>query len=250
MKNDNKGKFPFFKILGVAVAVLFLGFVGIQYLEYRTQVEAIVSSEDEPKTVTFVDGSVAILAPNSTIKYNNYFNKKGRFVELVKGAANFSVVEEKGTFWVKTTREMITVLGTVFDVELSENQTNISVTEGKVNVRQNAIKQGQTVVKYLNLMAGESVVSTKNSLVKTKVENNQSVNYFEFQNSNLKTIITNLESVFDTNISVNPNIENCHLSITFENKNLEEILLLLEKSLNIKHQKIDGGFEISGESCE
>jgi len=250
MSQKKEHKFPFLKLVGAAAAVLILGFIGFQYLEYRTQVEAIVSSENEAKTVTFVDGSVAILAPNSTIKYSNYFNEKGRFVELVKGEANFSVVKEKGQFRVKTSRELVTVLGTIFDVKLEANQTIVSVTEGKVNVRQNATKKGQTNVKFVDLVAGESVVSAPNSLVKTKVAKAKAVNYFEFQETSLKTVVANLENYFDTKISINSNIENCRLTVTFDEQSLEEILVILDKLLNTKHQKNNDGFEILGESCQ
>lgn len=249
MSERKAKKFPFLKMIGAAAAILFLGFVGFQYLEYRTEAEVIVSSDNEPKTVTFVDGSVAILAPNSTIKYSN-FNEKGRFVELTAGAANFSVVKEKGQFRVKTAQEMVTVLGTVFDVQLGENQTTVRVTEGKVNVRQNATEQGQIEVKSVDLIAGESVISTKNSLVKTKVDKEKSVNYFEFQESSLKTVITNLENHFNTKISIHKNIETCRLTVTFDGQSLEEILIILDKLLNTTHQKNDNGFEILGKNCQ
>ena len=245
-----KSKNSIFRIFAVVAAVLFLGFIGFQYLEYRTQAEAIVSSGEESKTVTFVDGSVAILAPNSTIKYSNYFNEKGRFVELVNGEANFSVVKEKGVFRVKTAQELVTVLGTVFDVKLEKDQTRIKVHEGKVNVRQNAIKKGQIDVKAVNLTIGESVVSSMNSLVKTKTKEEQLLNYFEFQETTLKTITTNLETYFETKIAIHSNIENCRLTVTFNNQPLEEVLVIIDKLLNTTHQKNSAGFEIFGESCK
>lgn len=239
-----------FSIVTIAAAVLALVVLGVQYLEYRTQAEAIVSTEIESQTVTFIDGSTAILAPNSTIKYNNYFNENGRSVELIEGKATFSVVKEKGTFRVKTGREIVTVLGTIFDVQFGESQSEISVKEGKVNVRQNATKKGQIEVKSIKLVAGESVISSENSLVKTKIENDEKVNYFEFQETNLKTIATNLESYFDTSILVNSKMENCPLTVTFDGQELEDILVILDKLLNSEHREIDGGFEIIGEGCE
>lgn len=164
--NSKKTGQRLLKISGIAVLGLFLLFLGVQYLEYRTQAEAVVSSQSETKTVEFVDGSSVILAPNSIIKYSNYFNEKGRFVELTKGEAKFSVVEEKGKFRVKTDRELITVLGTTFEVKFDESQTEISVEEGKVNLLQNATEKGQTDLKSLNLTAGESAISAQDTLYK------------------------------------------------------------------------------------
>lgn len=250
IRTKPKGRNSFFKLVGAAAAVLFLGFIGSQYLEYRTQVEAIVSSGDESRIVTFVDGSVATLAPNSTIKYSNYFNEKGRFVELVAGAANFSVVKEKGTFRVKTARELVTVLGTIFDVKLEENQTKVSVQEGKVNVRQNVTEKGQIEVKSVDLTIGESVISATNSLMKTKMKNKAAINYFEFQETDLKTIVTNLEVYFNTKIVLDSRIENCRLTVTFEKQPLEEILIIIDKLLSTKHQKNSDGFKLSGVGCK
>lgn len=156
------------KTVIIVFAVLALILLGIQYLEYRTQSEAVVTTTDEAKTVNFVDGSKVELAPNSIIKYANYFNEKGRFVELVKGSGSFTVVEEKGKFRVKTAREMVTVLSletsTVFDTNFGESQTKVTVKEGKINIRQNAMKKGQTDMKSIKVTAGEIVVSSKDFL--------------------------------------------------------------------------------------
>ncbi|MFK7950193.1 MAG: FecR domain-containing protein [Saprospiraceae bacterium] len=158
------------KTMIIIFAVLALILLGIQYLEYRTQSEAVVTTTNETKTVDFVDGSSVVLSPNSTIKYTNYFNEKGRFVELVKGSGRFTVVEEKGKFRVKTAREIITILSsetsTVFDTNFGESQTKIIVKEGKVNVRQNATEQGQTDMKSIKIEAGEEAISTKGNLEK------------------------------------------------------------------------------------
>jgi ferric-dicitrate binding protein FerR (iron transport regulator) len=152
------------KTVIVVFAVVALVVLGVQYLEYRTQAEAEVTATDASKLVDFVDGSSVELAPNSSIKYSNYFNEKGRFVELLSGAGNFTVVNEKGRFRIKTVREIVTVLEsenpTVFSINFSESQTVIKVDEGKVNVRQNARKQGQTDMKSLKVIAGEEVISS------------------------------------------------------------------------------------------
>jgi ferric-dicitrate binding protein FerR (iron transport regulator) len=158
------------KTVIIVFAVLALIILGVQYLEYRMQSEALVTTTSERKVVDFVDGSSVELAPRSTIKYANYFNKKGRFVELVKGSGSFTIVEEKGRFRIKTEREIITVLDsetlTVFDTNFGESQTTIKVKEGRVNVRQNATKQGQIDVKSMKIVAGETVISTKGNLEK------------------------------------------------------------------------------------
>ena len=153
--NKNKPKRGrIFSLALIAASVLALVVLGVQYLEYRGQAEAIVSTENEAKTITFVDGSTAELAPNSTIKYSNYFNENGRFVELIEGEATYSVVEEKGRFRVKPAREIVTVLGTIFKVEFGESQSVIRVDEGKVSVQQNATEKGQIDVKSIKLEAG------------------------------------------------------------------------------------------------
>lgn len=156
------------KAIVVVFAVVALIFLGVQYLEYRTQAEAEVTTTDASEMVNFVDGSSVKLASNSSIKYSNYFNKKGRFVELLSGSGNFAVVNEKGRFRIKTTREIITVLesenSTVFSVDFGENQTVVKVNEGKVNVRQNAKEQGQTDMKSLKVIEGQEVVSSDERL--------------------------------------------------------------------------------------
>ena len=156
------------KAIVLIFAVVALIFLGVQYLEYRTQAEAEVITADTSKMVNFVDGSSVKLASNSSIKYSNYFNEKGRFVELLSGSGNFTVVNEKGRFRIKTAREIVTVLesenSTVFNVSFGESQTRVKVSEGKVNVRQNAKEQGQTDMKSLKVVEGQQVVSSDERL--------------------------------------------------------------------------------------
>ena len=156
------------KVIVLIFAVVALIFLGVQYLEYRTQAEAEVTTADASKMVNFVEGSSVKLAPNSSIKYSNYFNEKGRFVELLSGTGDFTVVNEKERFRIKTAREIITVLEsenpTVFSVDFGESQTEVKVSKGKVNVRQNAKEKGQTDMKSLKVVGGQQVVSSDEGL--------------------------------------------------------------------------------------
>lgn len=149
----------------IAIAVLSLIFLGLQYLEIRQKVDVTESTQDETKTVNLIDGSTAILEPQTRIEYHYYFQDQGRFINLLNGKVNFVVVEEKGTFRVKTPREFITVAETDFEVETNETTTKVTVKKGKLNIRQYKATNPKNL-KNINIETGETVISTLDTLYK------------------------------------------------------------------------------------
>jgi ferric-dicitrate binding protein FerR (iron transport regulator) len=101
--------------------------LGKQYLEIRQKVDAVESPQNKTKNVNLTDGLIAVLAPHTNIEYHYYFQDQGRFFNLLNGKVNFTVVEEEGTFRVKTPREFSTVAETDFKVETSGTTTKVTV---------------------------------------------------------------------------------------------------------------------------
>ena len=78
---------------------------------------------------------------------------------------NFAVVEEEGTFRVKTPREFITVAETDFEVETNKTTTKVTVQKGKLNIRQYKATDANNL-KSMDIEAGETVISTLDTLYK------------------------------------------------------------------------------------
>jgi len=86
----------------------------------------------EQKTVTLPDGSLVQLNTNSLLTIS--FSENHRQLNLVKGEASFDVAKDKSRpFSVTSGEQSFTALGTIFNVQKSENNhLELIVTEGRV----------------------------------------------------------------------------------------------------------------------
>jgi ferric-dicitrate binding protein FerR (iron transport regulator) len=163
MSNRKNRKLGINIIIGIAVLSLIV--LGKQYLELRQKVDVAESTQGETKTVNLIDGSTAILGAYTNIEYHYYFQDQGRFINLLNGQVNFSVVEEKGTFRVKTPREFITIAEADFEVATDETTTKITVQKGTLSIRQYKATDVNNL-KNTSIEAGETVISTLDTLYK------------------------------------------------------------------------------------
>jgi ferric-dicitrate binding protein FerR (iron transport regulator) len=103
-----------------------------------------ISSNDNFEVVTLPDGSIAYMNKNSTIIFDKDFasrkvKHKGEvFYQVEKGKSPFIVITESGK---------ITVLGTKFNVKSSDNNIEVEVESGSVELKVDKlieeVKEGQ-----------------------------------------------------------------------------------------------------------
>ncbi|MCR8668945.1 FecR domain-containing protein [Aestuariibaculum sp. M13] len=189
--------------------------------------------------VVLADGTKVYLNAVSSIKYPTQFNEGKRIVEL-EGEAYFEVAKDKTKpFMVKSGNQTIQVLGTHFNVQAYTNESFIKTTllEGSVAV---SYKDQKTILK-----PGQQAKVTENSsaILVNDVDAESAVAWkdgrFKFDNADLKTVMNQLERWYDIQVEYKGDIPDLKFNGgTFMNKNLSEVLKVLELS-NIK-------FEIKG----
>lgn len=149
-QNSNRGMFQLSVLLKVAASVVLVGAISliIYYaghpVNYRLQEYAALNGEQ--KVIKLADGSVVTLNSGSVLQVRSDFTKSSREVSL-SGEAYFQVHKDHtrpfivGTGVIKTR-----VLGTAFNVQAYKNEGNltVTVTEGKVRVDQDGLKNKQT----------------------------------------------------------------------------------------------------------
>ncbi|MEM9684921.1 MAG: FecR domain-containing protein, partial [Pseudomonadota bacterium] len=87
----------------------------------------------ETRSIGLDDGSVAHLQPESAIAID--FDGTERRVRIVKGGAFFEVAHDASLpFRVAARKVTTTVLGTAFDVRLTDDDTAVAVRRGQVGV--------------------------------------------------------------------------------------------------------------------
>jgi transmembrane sensor len=189
--------------------------------------------------IVLADGTKVYLNAVSSIKYPTQFNGDQRIVEL-DGEAYFEVAKNKNKpFIVKSGDQDIEVLGTHFNVHAYDNESVVKTTllEGSVAVnykKQKAIlKPGQ-----------QSNVSDKfNKITIKQVDTEAAIAWkngrFKFDNADLKTVMRQLERWYGINVEYRGDVPDVRFNGgTFMNKNLSEVLKVLELS-NIKF-KVEG----------
>lgn len=189
--------------------------------------------------IILADGTKVYLNTVSSIKYPTRFNGNERIVEL-EGEAYFEVAKNKSKpFIVKSDTQSIEVLGTHFNVYAYNNEPIVKTTllEGSVAVtskNQKAIlKPGQQA----------NVADNLNRIVIRKVDTELAIAWkngrFKFDNADLKTVMKQLERWYGIKVEYRGDVSDVRFSGgTFMNKNLSEVLKVLELS-NIKF-KVEG----------
>ncbi len=151
----------------VAAAILFIVAAGGAWVYFSKETdktgigkelyaEITVPKGGKSKLVYLPDSSEVWLQPGSSIKYPQYFAANKRDVQLIDGAAFFSVKHnENAPFTVATIQGLqVRVLGTVFNVKTGGDNKDVEVSllSGSVSVRkedkQLAILKPNEQLKY------------------------------------------------------------------------------------------------------
>jgi ferric-dicitrate binding protein FerR (iron transport regulator) len=189
--------------------------------------------------IVLADGSKVYLNSVSSIKYPTQFNGDQRVVEL-EGEAYFEVTKnKKKPFVVKSGNQSIEVLGTHFNVHAYNNESVVKTT----------LLEGSVAITYKNqkviLKPGQqsNVSDDFNKIAIREVDTEATIAWkngrFKFDNANLRTVMKQLERWYGIKVEYRGDVSDVRFNGgTFMNKNLSEVLKVLELS-NIKC-KVEG----------
>lgn len=189
--------------------------------------------------IVLADGTKVYLNAVSSIKYPTQFNGSQRMVEL-EGEAYFEVAKNKNKpFIVKSNNQAIEVLGTHFNVHAYDNEAVVKTT----------LLEGSVAVTYKNqkaiLKPGQqsNVSDNFNKIAIREVDTEAAIAWkngrFKFDNADLKTVMKQLERWYGIKVEYRGDVSEARFNGgTFRNKNLSEVLKVLELS-NIKF-KVEG----------
>jgi len=238
-------------ILRVA-AILIVGLFATWFFLKTGKPELIiVQTAKEAKTITLPDNSTIILNENSSLTYPKEFAANERNVSL-EGEAFFEITKNPAKpFIIENKSFNVKVLGTSFNVLAYEKDTTavVTVVTGTVSfIDENDYSELLTVgdVGVLNKRKQRIQKSTNADLNfmawKTKK--------LEFTNTTFNEVCVSLKKYFSIDINVKDKaILNCTFTGFFEDPKLDDVLKVLEKTLNIKAVVNQKNVEITGKGC-
>ena len=213
-----------YRYLAIAASVAILIGLSAYFVFYfnNSPKNLMAESKDKVMDVVLADGSNISLNRNSTLEYPESFGKGNRHVKL-NGEAFFKVAHDAAKpFVVETEQFTVTVLGTEFFVSSFEGKSQqVYVQSGKVKCEHKTT--GETIV----LTAGEKFTFGTQSTVAEK-PTEEEMNQFAWKTARLifvdekMTEITNtINSTYGCNIELKGNINNCILTVNFEDLTLD-----------------------------
>ncbi len=236
--------------IAAVILVAIIGFGGIYFWIQQSQNTIVAAAEVNEETLP--DGSYIALNRNSALTFTKSFGEKHRKVRLL-GEAFFEVKKDTTKpFIIDAGPVLIEVLGTSFYVNANDASDDIEVvvSTGKVSVVDKKNK------KRIILDPGNRGVFSKSAktLNKTAVKD---VNYLAwktrkmiFKNKRLQHIVNTLNKVYNKPITITAkHMRNCRLTVTFDQQSLDEILTVLEATMDLTVDRQESGITISGEGC-
>ena len=234
------------KWLRYAASIIFIIGVSFLLLSRKMHNEVItIASANEIKLITLPDNSTVTLHQNSSISYSGYFNDTKRDIEL-NGIACFDVSPNKEKPFVVNTKYIrVSVLGTSFYINTGKNNSPlVSVSKGRVKFQSNEISD--FVILEKGNAASLDTIGLQINL--QKLDSNLlgfKTGVYVFKNSKLNYVARILSQGYNKNIIIDKSLNDLLITFTAKNKSLDEILLVIGKTLSVKVSKQDQNITIS-----
>jgi len=191
--------------------------------------------------VILPDGTKVWLNAASSLKYPEVFAGKKRSVTLT-GEAYFEVAKDKEKpFDVQIQNQNVEVLGTHFNINgyLDDNYIKTTLLEGAVKV--------SNLKSTKKLKPGEQAIAgiSQNALIEvtSQVDTNDEIAWknglFQFNDTDLKIILNQLERWYDIKIDYSSIPDKRYNGMVPRKSKLSEVLKMLEKTGNIKFELLE-----------
>lgn len=242
---------PSFRV-AASIAVLVTISLSVIYFVWNNgnfaekQMLTVFSGSNLMQQVVLPDGSKVVLNKQTTIKYPKVFKGKVRRVEL-SGEAIFEVTHNpQQPFIVAANNVEVEVLGTVFNVMAYPSDGMVSAT----------LISGRVKLKYIdpNTKKEQSVTLAPNHSATYYYNQNRfevsmvdvsKVTAWEkgkliFSDEPIESVVTKLNRWYGVEISLSNDLKGRYrLTMTVDNETIDEVLLIISKTIPIGYSKSD-----------
>jgi ferric-dicitrate binding protein FerR (iron transport regulator) len=184
------------------------------------------------------DGTTGWLNSNSSIKYGGDFITDRRV--SLKGEAYFDVYQDKKRpFVVNTPDIMVKVLGTRFNIASYDDEKTVEVVLEEGSLLFNNIEKNKSFTMKPNDLVtyNKTMKDFSTEVVKPQKYMSWTEGRLVFRNDPLDVIARRLERWYNVNVELNGNPpKDLRWRATFTDDNLEEVLILLKRSLHVDYK--------------
>ncbi len=236
----------------IAASIIIILSIGIfSYLSFNKSDKKVleVVAEKTTETDTLPDGSDVFLNKQTKLVYS-FNKKKNTHIAKLSGEAYFNINHnDDKRFVVEADGVFIKDIGTSFNVKAYPESNTIEVvveegevmfytdTDSGVYLRTNGKGIYNKKTKTFTIEEPEPNVTA----YKTK--------FFIFSDTDLKTVVQTLNSVYDKKISINEKLKKCRLTVTFNDENIDEISNVIAETLGVTVKNSGNGIELVGSGC-
>ena len=223
---------------GIAASILL---VGVGYWAYQESVKPNyvikTTAKNQIDSVKLADGSTVILSENTSLRYPNHFSEGTREIFLARGKAFFKIAKDAAhPFKVVMDKSDVVVLGTSFNIKLTDANIELGVKTGRVIF--SPFKGGATSI----LTAGQALsYDIRKKEVLSKVASNTDAwltNELIFVDTPLEDVCKQLTEHYGVIIKLQSNKHAAKkLNARFINISLNDVLVILNETYNIKINK-------------
>ncbi|MEQ6120713.1 FecR domain-containing protein [Reichenbachiella sp. MALMAid0571] len=256
----------FMKVAASITLILSLGYLYVSLNSQQNNQNNVVSKSSwkvtetasgQLSTITFSDGSKAVLNGESKLSRPSIFNDSLRVVEL-EGEAYFEIAKDKTRPFIVRTRDVSTkVLGTKFNVHAfpDESNVNVSLLEGSVEVFSN-LHENKKNEHFLLRPNEQVVINTSTRLGQISSVDLGSIvgwkdNIFAFDNVKLEEVLKAIKRRYGVEFIVkNKKINNCLIKTNFKNASLEAMLEAITFATSSRYEIKNEQIIITGKGCQ
>ncbi|MCF0049787.1 FecR domain-containing protein [Dyadobacter sp. LJ53] len=224
------------------------------------------NQNENPLSIKLTDGSIVTLDPGSKVSYPANFEPGKREVYL-SGKAFFDIAKDPSRPFFVYANEVITkVLGTSFTVRsyTNEKEVSVAVKTGRVAVftrkdpEINEKKDSRELTGVV-IEPNQQIVFVRESIKMTKslipspelVDSNISLHNFEFDETPVSEVFSELQKAYGIEIIFDKNIMNeCPITARLSEMTLYEKLDLICKAVGASYELIDGRIIVEGKGCK
>lgn len=247
IKEKANNKFTLIAVSAAAAIALLVGFFLSQ--PDATDNIKMYSTKDVGIKQTLDGGTIASLNKDTYLT-TSYDEETKTHHYYLQGEANFEIHKQQDQrIEVHVADITIEDIGTTFNVDQKADSIfEIYVSEGRVKcygpLGSIEIAQGNTALynkasKTFELVANTNINADAHS---TKI--------FHFENAKLKDVIYQLNDVYHMDIQVDSAVENCELTVDFDNEQIANMLSIIKETLGLNEIKTNTEITLTGGGCE